>query len=84
MVLADLGNKITRAIANMRNSTIIDEEVVDTMLKEIGNALISADVQFQLVLKLRKNIKTKISLEGMPSLNMRKLIQKVISHITIC
>ena len=63
----------------MRNSTIIDEEVVDEMLKEIGNALVSADVQLQLVLKLRKNIKAKINLAEMPAgLNKRKIIQKVV------
>lgn len=70
MVLAELGGKITRALANMRNSTVIDEAVVDEMLKEIGNALIAADVQvsqnrsmvtnctqIHLVMKLRKKHK---------------------------
>lgn len=84
MVLADLGNKITKAIANLRNTTIIDEEVVDEMLKEIGNALIAADIQFQLVLKLRKNIKSKINLADMPAgLNKRKIIQKVRNFLLI-
>ncbi len=78
MVLAELGGKITRAIANMRNSTVIDEAVVDEMLKEIGNALVAADVQLALVLKLRKNLKNKINLADMAGgLNKRKLIQKV-------
>ncbi len=36
MVLAELGGKISRAISNMRNSTVIDEAVVDEMLK--GNS----------------------------------------------
>jgi signal recognition particle subunit SRP54 len=82
MVLADLGNKITKAIANMRNSTVIDEEVVEEMLKEIGNALIAADVQFLLAAKLKKNIKAKINFADMPAgLNKRKIIQKVCNKI---
>lgn len=83
MVLAELGNKITKAIANMRNSTVIDEAVIDEMLKEIGNALVAADVQLALVLKLRKNIKNKINLSDMAAgLNKRKLIQKV--RVKLC
>lgn len=79
MVLAELGSKITRAIANMRNKDIIDEAVLDEMLKEIGNALVSADVQVQLVLKLRKNIKNAVNLESMAGgMNKRKIIQKVV------
>ncbi len=39
MVLAELGGKISRAISNMRNSTVIDEAVVDEMLK--GNSELS-------------------------------------------
>jgi len=78
MVLAELGNKITNALRNMANSTVIDKEVVDDMLKEIGNALMAADVEFKLVLKLRKNLSQKINLEEMAAgLNKRRLIQQV-------
>jgi signal recognition particle subunit SRP54 len=78
MVLAELGSQITRAIANMRNSTSINEAVLDEMLKEIGNALVAADVNIALVVKLRKNIKTAVNLDEMASgLNQRKIIQKV-------
>jgi len=79
MVLAELGGKITRAISNMRNSHMIDETVLDEMLKEIGNALVTADVQFNLVIKLRKNIKNTINLTEMAGgLNKRKIIQKAV------
>lgn len=78
MVLAELGNKITKALSNMKNSTVIDDSVVDEMLKEIGNALIAADVQFQLVITLRKNIKKAINMDDLAGgLNKRKIIQKV-------
>ena len=78
MVLAELGSKITHALRNMSNSTVIDKEVVDAMLKEISNALMAADVQFNLVLKLRKNIRDKVKIEDMAAgLNKRKIIQQV-------
>lgn len=36
MVLADLGEKISSALRQMSSSTIIDEEVLDEMLKTIA------------------------------------------------
>ncbi len=78
MVLAELGNKITSALRNMANSTVIDKDVLDSMLKEISNALMAADVQFSLVVKLRKNLLEKIKLDDMAAgLNKRKIIQQV-------
>lgn len=82
MVLAELGSKITRAISNLQRQTVIDDSVVDEMLKEIGNALVASDVNVQLVLKLRKNIKAAINLTELAAgLNKRKIIQKVYSYL---
>lgn len=62
----------------MTNASTIDTAVLDQMLKEIGNALMQADVNYQLVGKLRKNIKAKVNLEEMAAgHNKRKLIQQV-------
>ena len=84
MVLAELGSQITNALLKMRNSTIIDQTVIDEMLKEICNALIGADVNVKLVLKLRTNIKSSLNLEEIASgINKRKLIQKVRQRIKI-
>lgn len=48
------------------------------MLKEIGNALVLADVNVPLVAKLKMNIKKRISLEEIASgLNKRKIIKQV-------
>lgn len=57
MVLADLGRKITDALRTMSNKTVIDEEVLNDMLKLICAALLEADVNVKLVAQLRKNIK---------------------------
>ena len=57
MVLADLGRKITSALKSLSNATVINEEVLNAMLKEICAALLEADVNVSLVKRLRNNIK---------------------------
>lgn len=57
MVLADLGRKITNALKSLSNATVINEEVLNAMLKEICAALLESDVNVQLVKQLRNNIK---------------------------
>ncbi len=37
MVLAELGGRITNALRTMTSNTVIDEEAVDNMLKEIAS-----------------------------------------------
>uniref|UniRef100_A0A674MGQ0 Signal recognition particle 54 kDa protein n=1 Tax=Takifugu rubripes TaxID=31033 RepID=A0A674MGQ0_TAKRU len=55
MVLADLGRKITSALRSLSNATIINEEVLNAMLKEVCAALLEADVNIKLVKQLREN-----------------------------
>ncbi len=38
-------------------ATIVDEEVLDNMIKELGNALLESDVNIKLIVQLRKNIR---------------------------
>jgi len=78
MVLADLGNKISGALRNMSNSLVIDNTVVDQLLKEIGNALFLSDVNINMVQSLKAKIKGKIDLEALKGINTRKYIQKVV------
>eukprot|EP00128_Syssomonas_multiformis_P005225 Colp12_sorted_trinity150504_noHs@34501 len=79
MVLADLGRKITGALRSMANASVIDEEVLDAMLKEICGALLASDVNVKLVANLRKNIKAAVNFDDMASgLNKRKIIQKAV------
>jgi len=65
MVLFDLGNRITGALRNLSNKSVVDQEAIDEMLKEIGNALLAADVNLKQVLAMRQNIKAKVNLEEM-------------------
>ena len=79
MVLADLGRRISGALHKMSTATVIDEDVLNEMLKEIGNALMEADVNIKLVMKLRKNITNVIDFEEMAAgLNKRRIIQKAV------
>ncbi|XP_071835133.1 signal recognition particle subunit SRP54-like [Apostichopus japonicus] len=79
MVLADLGRKITSALKSLSNATIIDEDVLNSMLNEICRALLEADVNIKLVKKLKENVKSVIDFEEMAAgLNKRKMIQTAV------
>ncbi|XP_033635184.1 signal recognition particle 54 kDa protein-like [Asterias rubens] len=79
MVLADLGRKITSALKSLSNATIIDEDVLNSMLSEVCRALLEADVNIKLVKKLRENVKAVIDFEEMAAgLNKRKMIQTAV------
>ncbi|XP_074645245.1 signal recognition particle subunit SRP54 isoform X2 [Tubulanus polymorphus] len=79
MVLADLGRKITSALRSLSNATIINEEVLNAMLKEICAALLEADVNIKLVKKLRENVRSVIDFDEMAAgLNKRRMIQSAV------
>lgn len=79
MVLADLGRKITNALRSLSNATIINEEVLQSMLGEICRALLEADVNIKLVKQMRENVRSAIDFDDMASgLNKRKMIQSAI------
>mmetsp|Transcript_14949 Transcript_14949/g.28939 ORF Transcript_14949/g.28939 Transcript_14949/m.28939 type:complete len:496 (+) Transcript_14949:82-1569(+) len=79
MVLAELGNKITGALRNMSNVTLVDDTVLENCLKDIATALIQSDINIKLVKKLRDNVKKTVQLEDMAAgLNKRKIIEKAV------
>ncbi|PBC28881.1 Signal recognition particle [Apis cerana cerana] len=79
MVLADLGRKITSALRSLSNATVINEEVLNSMLKEICAALLEADVNIRLVKKLRENVRLVIDFDDMAGgLNKRRMIQSAV------
>ena len=78
MVLFDLGNRITGALRNLSNKSVVDQEAIDEMLKEIGNALLAADVNLKQVLAMRQNIKAKVNLEEMGARDRRRIIQQAV------
>ena len=60
MVLAELGASLTSAFQKLARSPTLDEETVKQILKEIVSALISSDVNVQMVKMLRENVLSKV------------------------
>jgi len=79
MVLQDLGAKITGAFRKLNAAAIIDDELLDEVLKEIAAALLQADVNVKYVSEMRKSVKTRVLMESdAGGVNKRKLIQKAV------
>ncbi|KAF8371107.1 hypothetical protein PRIPAC_77536 [Pristionchus pacificus] len=79
MVLADLGRRIRNAIGKLGQATIINEEELDAMLKEVCTALIESDVHIRLVAQLKNNVKKEMNFDDMiGGVNKRRLIQKTV------
>lgn len=83
MVLADLGTKLSGALAAMSSAPVIDDTVLSKLLSTIAMALLQSDVDLALVKQLQTNIKKQCSKENMPpGVNKRKHIQgTVISEL---
>jgi len=79
MVLNELGNRITAALAAMSNNTVIDEKVLDECLNEIVRALLQADVNVRYVANLKNGIKKRVNVDELAAgLNKRKIIEKAV------
>jgi len=78
MVLAELGQRITGALASISSAPVIDEAALDACLKEIATALLQSDVNVKIVAKLRNNVKKRVNMEQMADgLNRQRVIEKV-------
>lgn len=79
MVLAELGHKIKAALHKLSSATVVNEEVLNSMLKEICRALMEADVNIKLVGKLRDNVRAVIDFDEMAQgLNKQRMIQQAV------
>ena len=79
MVLADLGRKINNALHSLSKATVINEDVLNSMLKEICAALLESDVNIRLVKQLRENVRSVIDFDEMAQgLNKRRIIQQAV------
>ncbi|RLM93800.1 signal recognition particle 54 kDa protein 2-like [Panicum miliaceum] len=77
MVLAQLGGSIARALARMKDATVVDEKVLADCLNEISRALLQADVRFETVRDVKANIKTIVNLDALAAgTDKRRIIQK--------
>lgn len=79
MVLQDLGRRINAAVNDLTRSPTLSEQAFDSMIKEISNALVEADVNIRLVSSLRKTLKSSVKFAELPAhANRRRLIQKAV------
>lgn len=79
MVLQDMGESISAALRKLNGAVVIDDTVVNEILKEIGNALLKADVNIRIAMEVKKNIKSHLDLENLPSgVNKRRAIRMAI------
>ncbi|GAA93538.1 hypothetical protein E5Q_00182 [Mixia osmundae IAM 14324] len=78
MVLADLGKRINGALSQLSAASVIDEQVLDSILKEIATALFEADVNVKLVANLRNKVKTKVAPALGSSGNKKSVIQRAV------
>jgi|Transcript_74412 signal recognition particle subunit SRP54 len=80
MVLGELGQKLSSALQRLNARTVIDDELVDSFLKDIAKALLEADVNVKYVSEMRGRIKNQLKLdEAMCSgTNRRKFVQKCV------
>jgi signal recognition particle subunit SRP54 len=85
MVLGELGNRLTTALNRLNQTTIVDDEVVSSMLQDISRALLESDVNVKIVVSLRNKIKTRLAMdqEG-AGINKRKLVQRVVTEELVC
>ncbi|KAI4329114.1 hypothetical protein L6164_021414 [Bauhinia variegata] len=56
MVLAQVGEKISYALQPMRNSTVVDEDVLNKCIDRIIRGLTFADFSFQLLINMENSI----------------------------
>ena len=83
MVLAELGQQISDALKKLNRASVVDDKLLDEILKEICNALMYSDVNIKYVMELRKTVSTQIKLQmsnddANAAQNMKRMIMKVV------
>ena len=91
MVLAELGAQISSALKKLQRAQKIDKALMDEIMKEICNALMTSDVNFKYVLQLRSVVEKKIKAElaaveddnQAAAMNMRRnILSAVVDELT--
>ena len=67
MVLEGLGKSLRNAIGRITGANSINEELIEDVIKDLQRALLQADVNVQMVLKLTKKIKERALDEKPPA-----------------
>ena len=79
MVLDKLGNSLKETLKKIARAVLVDEKLIDELIKDIQKALLNADVNVQLVFDLTKEIKNRALKEKPPTgVNQREYIIKIV------
>jgi len=78
-MLERLGESITKALNKIKNATFVDKKLIKEVIKDIQKALIQADVNVKLVLKMSKEIERRAIYEEIPKgLSKKEHIIKIV------
>ena len=79
-MLNDLGHKIAGALRRLNEVVVVDDELIDGCLKEICNALLSADVGVAQVVRVKKNILKDLDAENARAwrMNAKKMLERAV------
>lgn len=79
MVLDNLGTSLKDALRKLANSGKIDKQVIDEVVKDIQRAMIQADVNVRLVMKLSNQIKNRALMEAPPAgMNSKEHVLRIV------
>ncbi|KAH9981189.1 signal recognition particle protein [Lactifluus volemus] len=84
MVLSDLGRKLNAALSSLNRVSVVDDKVLDTLLKDVCAALLESDVNVKLVSQLRQKVRVKVKAafesggEKAKESNRKNVVQKAV------
>ncbi len=78
-MFANLSQKLSKIIGNLRNRGILTEEIIDTTIREIRVSLLEADVALSVVKAFSQNLKEK--LQGKSVINTTTPEQTIIKFV---
>ncbi|KAI0302151.1 signal recognition particle protein [Russula brevipes] len=84
MVLSDLGRKLNAALSSLNRVPVVDDKVLDSLLKEVCAALLESDVNVKLASQLRQKVRVKVKAafesggEKVREANRKNVIQKAV------
>ena len=74
MVLAELGQKLTGALKKLNQASTVDDKTIKACLNEIAIALLQADVNVELVKKMKNDITMTFGMTQESGSDLRKMI----------
>ncbi|MFT4303034.1 MAG: signal recognition particle receptor subunit alpha [Candidatus Woesearchaeota archaeon] len=79
MVLDKLGSSLKETLSKIANSFVVDEKLINELIKDIQRALLQSDVNVKLVFELTKTIKERALKEDIPpGLSKKEQLIKIV------